>query len=339
MVSCRAAAPVSQSVRYLQRNLRQGGVQQLRAFLYAGQGSQFAGMGQDFYKEYPVFREILDSADLDFDHKKLMFEGPEEILRNTRYTQPCMAVFAAGVTAVLESLGIRPDAACGLSLGEYGALYAAGVWDTETYLCLVNFRGKAMEEAGKNHQVVMAAVVGAEAENVEKACREASGTGFVKVVNYNCPGQYVICGDQEAVAAVKEYVKKEYRAKCAVLKTSGPFHTLYMKKVGDKLKEIFRKKRFNQPRIPIAMNVTGRLFEDTEKLEDLLKMQVQSPVLFEDDLKTLISLGCDEFIEIGPGKILSGLLVKTARSMGVKVKTAAISGTDDIKTLRFSTSG
>ena len=305
----------------------------MRAFLYAGQGSQFVGMGKDLYEEFPAYRKVLDGIKLPFDHIKLMHEGPEDVLNETEYTQPCYAAFAAGVTAVLFEAGIRPDAACGLSLGEYGALYAAGVWDTNTYIDLVAFRGRVMAEAVKGLKYSMSAILGTEAGPVEEACERFSSEGFVTVANYNCPGQYVICGEEAAVSAVEEYMKENHRAKCARLNTTSPFHTSLLKSAGDRLRERFEKTSFNEPKIPIAMNVTGKLLACGDDIKVLLERQVQMSVRFEDDIKSLAEAGVTEFIEIGPGNVLSGLCRKTLRKTGVKAEIYTIQNAEDLKKL------
>ena len=169
-------------------------------FLYAGQGSQHPGMGQDLYETYPAFREVLDRAETDFDLKALCFQGPEKQLNQTRYTQPCMVAFAAGLTAVLKEMGIVPDLVAGLSLGEYSALAAAGGLETQTAISLAAFRGKAMEEAAAGHDSAMVAVLGFPREQLLEAVRESQSLGTVVIANYNCPGQIVITGLAEAVS-------------------------------------------------------------------------------------------------------------------------------------------
>ena len=169
------------------------------AFLYAGQGTQHVGMGKDLYEAYPAFRAVLDAAPVDFDLKKLCFEGPEEQLSQTQYTQPCMVAFAAGVTAVLYEKGIRPAMAAGLSLGEYSALCAAGVFTPEQAIELVAFRGKAMADAVHDRPSAMAAVLMLDRESLQKCCDAASQLGVAEIANLNCPGQIVIGGDAASV--------------------------------------------------------------------------------------------------------------------------------------------
>lgn len=300
-------------------------------FLYAGQGSQKVGMGKDFYDNYETYRDFVDSVKLDFDFKELMFNGPLEKLSQTEYTQGCMAVHAAGVTKLLLENGIKPDAACGLSLGEYGALYAAGVFDADTYVNITAFRGRVMMEAAKGCQCSMSAILGLEPGVVKEEC-DACSNGFVTVANYNCPGQYVICGDENAVTDTEERLKARRAKRCVRLNVSGPFHTKYMEPAGAALREYLEKIELNKPQIPVALNVTGSLYNG-ENLVDNLEKQVCNSVQLESDLRALINAGGDRFIEIGPGNAVSGFLRKTAKAMGVEVSVASIDSVEDFKKL------
>ena len=167
-------------------------------FLYAGQGSQHPGMGADLYEAFPAFRTVIDGTKVDFDLKKVSFKDPDGVLNQTRYTQPCMVAFAAGLTAVLAEKGVIPAAAAGLSLGEYSALHAAGVFDAATAVKLVAFRGRAMEEAAAGRESAMMAVLNLDRALLQDACDAASDLGCVVIANYNCPGQQVIGGEKAA---------------------------------------------------------------------------------------------------------------------------------------------
>ena len=263
-------------------------------FLYAGQGSQKVGMGVDMYEAYPTFKKIIDSIELDFDLKSLMFDGDDATLAKTRYTQPCMSAFAAGVTEVLKENGIQPAGTLGLSLGEYGALYAAGVFDLQSYISVTAFRGKAMEEAAKGKSTVMSAVLGLEAGKIEDICKETEG--FVEVTNYNCAGQYVICGEEAAVTKAEEKLNEAGARRCIRLNVTAPFHTKLLKEAGDKL-----------------------------------TAQAQSAIHFEDCVKTMIAEGFDSFIEIGPGNVLSGFVKKTAAALDAKVDILTIQNKEDLE--------
>src|SRR5699024_6640565 len=212
------------------------------AFLYAGQGSQHAGMGADLYASSPVFRRVLDeaAAAVDFDLKATCFEDPEGVINQTQYTQPCMVAFAAGVTAMLAEEGIRPEYAAGLSLGEYSALECAGVFDAKTAVELVAFRGKAMAKASEGLACGMTAVLALDRDRLQACCDEASALGVVQICNYNCPGQLVIGGQKAAVDRAAELAKEAGAKRCLPLKVSGPFHTSLMHPAGEALAERFQ---------------------------------------------------------------------------------------------------
>ena len=282
-------------------------------FLYAGQGSQHPGMGADLYEAFPAFREVLDAAraEVDFDLKRTCFEDPEGVLNQTRYTQPCMVAFAAGLTAVLRERGIVPAAAAGLSLGEYSALHAAGVFDARTAGRLVAFRGKAMEEAAKGHDSAMMAVLGLDREPLQAACEAAGDLGTVVIANYNCPGQLVLGGDRAAVEKAAALAKERGAKRCMPLKVSGPFHTPLMKPAGEALECYFRSVPFEAPGIPVLFNCLGREKEPGDAISALLVRQVQSSVYMEGTIRRMAALNLDALVEIGPGKALSGFVKKT----------------------------
>ena len=302
-----------------------------RVFLYAGQGSQHVGMGKDFYEEYESYRNFVDSVSADKNLKALMHEGPLEELSKTENTQACMAAFAAGITLLLKENGIVPDAACGLRLGEYGALHAAGVFDAESYVRLVSYRGKVMMEAAQGLSCSMSAVLGLAGDVIDEACRSYDGEGFVTATNFNCPGQTVICGDEVAVSNMEEALKKKGAKRCIRLNVSGPFHTHYMKTAGDALADYFKDMAFLTSEIPVVTNVTGTWIGPDDDIKKLLVMQVQNGVHLEDDLRTLIEAGYDHFIEIGPGNAMAGFLKKTAKAMGADVMVNSIDTVDDFR--------
>ena len=300
-------------------------------FLYAGQGSQKAGMGADLYEAFPEFKQVIDSISLDFDLKELMFKGEDKELAKTRYTQPCMSAFAAGVTELLKEKGIRPDGALGLSLGEYGALYAAGVFDLSSYIAITAFRGKAMEEAAEGKSTVMSAVLGLDSAKVEEICRDTEG--FVEVTNYNCAGQYVICGDEDAVKKAEEKLSEAGAKRCIRLNVTAPFHTKLLKEAGDKLKIYFENVKFAEPDITVALNLTGKLYKIGDDLKEIFAAQAQSAIHFEDCVKTMINDGFDRFIEIGPGNVLAGFVKKTAAALGTKSDIVSIQSREDVEKL------
>ena len=302
-------------------------------FLYAGQGSQRAGMGKDLYEAFPAYREVIDSLHLSFDLKAMMHEGDLETLSRTEHTQPCMAAFAAGVTAVLKKEGMMPQGACGLSLGEYGALHAAGIFGAEDYVKITEFRGREMARAAQGKVCSMSAVLGLEPLAVEEACKQCESAGFVKPVNYNCPGQCVICGEEPAVAAAEALLKEKGAKRCIRLNVGGPFHTKYMEPAAKKLRIFLEEIPFQEPKLTVALNVTGDFYNRRENLKDLLETQIQSSVHFESEIRRFLELGADTFIEIGPGNTLTGFVKKTAKAMDKKITAYAIDTAEDLKTL------
>ncbi len=282
------------------------------AFVYAGQGSQHVGMGKDFYQEFTLFAQVFDHAPVDFDLKKLCFEGPEEQLSQTRYTQPCMAAFAVGVTDLLYQEGIRPQLAAGLSLGEYSALYAAGVFSRGTVISTVALRGRAMEEAAAGLDCSMTAVLGLDREKLQQACNGAAELGVVQICNYNCPGQLVIGGEKAAVDKAGELAKELGAKRCMPLKVSGPFHTRLMKPAGDALASHFKTIDFQPMALPVYFNCLGGPMDAGDNIPALLERQVQSSVYWEDTIRRMEAEGVDTVVEIGPGKALSGFFKKTA---------------------------
>ena len=286
------------------------------AFLYAGQGSQHAGMGADLYAAFPVFKAVFDEAAsvLDFDLKSTCFEDPEGVINQTRYTQPCMVAFAAGVTAMLADAGIRPDYAAGLSLGEYSALQCAGVFDAKTAVELVAFRGQAMAKASEGLDCGMTAVLMLGREELQACCDKASDLGVVQICNYNCPGQLVIGGEKAAVDRAAELAKEAGAKRCLPLKVSGPFHTTLMHPAGDALAQRFTQVTFAPMQLPVLFNCLGREMGESASIADLLERQVQSSVYLEDTIRRLAELGVDTVVEIGPGKAISGFVKKTVGS-------------------------
>jgi [acyl-carrier-protein] S-malonyltransferase len=284
------------------------------AFLYAGQGSQYKGMGKDLYERYPAFREAFDAAELPFDLHTVCFEDPDGTLSQTEYTQPCMVAFACGVTAVLKENGICPDMAAGLSLGEYSALEAAGVFDAKTAIELVAFRGKAMADASRGIDAGMQAVLGLDADILQGCCEEASSEGIVSISNYNCPGQLVIGGESKAVEKAAALAKERGAKRCIPLKVSGPFHTSLMAPAGDALAGYFPVVNFQPMQFPVLFNTLGREKSEEDSIPELLVKQVQTSIHVDATIRRMFEEGVDTFVEIGPGTALSGFVKKTAKA-------------------------
>lgn len=290
-------------------------------FLYAGQGSQNVGMGQDLYDTYPEFKETFDNANPGFDLKDCCFNGPIEKLGQTRYTQPCMVAFAVGVTKILANNGIKPEYAAGLSLGEYSALYSAGVFDEKQVLDLVAYRGQSMEEAVTGRDVGMIAVMSLDRESIKKACQQAheefkdSEFNVAEVANYNTPVQVTVSGDTPVITRAGEIMTEMGAKRIVPVAVSGPFHTSLMKPAGDKLAERFKNENFGDMSFPVIFNSTGKELEAGKTIPEMLEIQVQSSVYFEDTIRYMIEQGVDTFVEIGPGKTLSGFVKKIDRAL------------------------
>ena len=298
------------------------------AILYAGQGSQHPGMGKDLYEAYPAFRAAFDAAELDFDLKRTCFEDPDGVLNQTEYTQPCMVAFAAGVTAVLKENGVQADTLAGLSLGEYSALEAAGVFTAKQAVELAAYRGKAMADAAKGIDCGMTAVLNLDRDALAKCCAEAADLGVVQICNYNCPGQLVIGGEKAAVDKAAELAKAAGARRCLPLKVSGPFHTTLMAPAGDALAKRFASETFGAMQTPVLFNCLGREKTDAESIPALLEKQVQSSVYMEDTLRRLGELGVTDILEVGPGKALSGFVKKT---LGADVHCTAVETAEELE--------
>lgn len=305
-------------------------------FLYAGQGSQKEGMGIDFYQEFEPYRNLIDSLEVTVKGKgikQLMEEATLKELSDTAITQPMMAAFGAGVTKILREKGIYPAAACGLSLGEYGALYAAGVFDEKEYIDITAHRGAYMAEASAVADFKMTAVLGLDKSTTEEICGQGEKFGYVKIVNYNCPGQYVIGGEERAVEEAEKLLKEAGAKRLVTLNVSGPFHTVFMKPAAEKLEAYLETIHFKNPKIPVAYNCLGGFSKEDSEIKKLLKKQIQSSVYFEQNIQTFLEAGYENFLEIGPGNTLSSFVKKTAASLGKKVKVITIDKVSDLEKL------
>ena len=298
------------------------------AWLYAGQGSQVPGMGRDFYENFPEVRDIFDSPAAGFDLRELCFEADAVMLSQTRYTQPCMAAFALAVTRLLKKRGLTPDFTAGLSLGEYSALHASGVFDVTTVLSLLAFRGIAMECSASGVTSRMSAVLGLSEKLVRQGVAAAAQYGVVSCTNINCPGQIVIGGEESAVLQAEANCMELGAKRCLPINTSGPFHTPLMETASLALQGRFTIEAFSPQQIPVIFNVTGELSSDSE-IPLLLCEQVKSPVLFEKTICTLVDLGVTDIIEIGPGRTLTGFVRKTAP----EIRVITIENIEDLEKL------
>ncbi|WCF10225.1 ACP S-malonyltransferase [Paenibacillus thiaminolyticus] len=290
------------------------------AFVFPGQGSQEVGMGKDVYDAVPAAREAFEIADrvLGFPLTEMIFEGPESDLKQTSNTQPALLATSWALYQAMERHGIRPDYVAGHSLGEYGALVAAGVLRFEDAIAIVRQRGQFMEQAVPSGQGAMAAVLGAERERLGALCDDISAAGTpVEMANLNCPGQIVVSGSREGIDAAVERGKEAGAKRVIPLEVSGPFHSAMMKPAAERLGEALRAIEMQDARVPVIANVTARPVTEAEQIRGLLVEQVFSPVLWEDSVRYLIDQGVDTFVEIGSGKVLSGLIKKIDRSVRI----------------------
>lgn len=282
------------------------------AYLFPGQGSQSVGMGKSHYKSNRDFASYVDRANeiLGFDLKQIMFEGPEEKLKQTEFTQP--AIFLHSV-ALYNSLDANPDMVAGHSLGEFSALVACGAVRFEDALKIVRRRGELMQQAGEENPGTMAAVIGMDDEVVERICEQASEEISKEVIaaNYNCPGQLVISGDVEAVEKAVELLKEEGCRLAKMLPVSGAFHSSLMQPAYDGLKESLESLEISTPNCPIYSNYTAEPTAAPEEVRSNLLNQLLNPVRWTQTLQHMDENGADSFIEVGPGSVLQGLVKRT----------------------------
>ena len=289
------------------------------AFLFPGQGAQKAGMGQDFYEKYPSARQIFDQASqwLSLDMKALCFEKNDR-LNLTEYTQAALVTTCLAMEKVVEECGLHPDITAGLSLGEYCAIAVSGGMSVKDAIVTVRKRGILMEHAVPAGEGSMAAVIGLDADKIQNAI---AGTK-AEIANYNCPGQIVISGKKECVQEAMEVLKEAGARRTLLLNVSGPFHSKLLKGAGDKLMKDLEKVTFDKVKYPYVANCTAEYVDENTSsgyIKELLSKQVYSSVRFEQSVRKMIADGYDTFVEVGPGKTLSGFVKKIAKSMEKEV--------------------
>jgi [acyl-carrier-protein] S-malonyltransferase len=287
------------------------------AFLFPGQGSQTVGMGKGFAEKDRDVADIFRTADevLGFPLSDLIFAGPQETLTETVNAQPAILTASFAFFAKVKEAGLKADYVAGHSLGEYTALVAAGALSFPDAVKIVRERGRLMEEAVPSGQGTMAAILGMDREKLEEVVKAASTPEEpVELANINCPGQIVISGKTPAVKKAAERTKAEGAKRAVFLEVSGPFHSSLMKPAAEKFAGFLAGFPLRDPEIPVIANVTAKPVRDGEQIRKSLIEQLYSPVLWEDSIRTLIGLGVDTFVEIGPGKVLTGLVKKIDRS-------------------------
>ena len=297
------------------------------AFIFPGQGAQYIGMGKDFYEQIPVSKEMFDLASeaAGLDVAALCFEENDRI-NITEYTQIAMLTMEVALLKAVLEKGYQPDVTAGLSLGEYGAITAAGVMCPEDVFKVVRKRGIYMQEAVPTGGA-MTAVLGLGAAQIEAVCEETEGC--VSIANYNCPGQIVITGEAEAVGKAAEALAAAGAKRCVPLNVSGPFHSRMLTGAGEKLGEALKDVTVHDIQIPYLANVTGDYVTDREQVKPLLTQQVSSSVRWQQSVEKMIADGVDTFVEIGPGKTLSGFM----RKINKDVKTINIEKIEDLEKL------
>ncbi len=289
------------------------------AFIFAGQGAQKSGMGKELAESFPTAMKVFDEANeaLGFDIKDMIWNGGDEILMITENTQPCIVTVSAACLAILEEKGICADMVAGLSLGEYTAHIASGSMKFKDAVRLVRKRGKFMQEAVPVGEGAMAAVLGMADGDVEECCRLAEDAGYVAPANYNCPGQLVIAGEVKAVERACEICKEKGAKRAKTLPVSAPFHCEMLKNAADKLETELSQVEVGEMQIPLITNSTADFVRSKEDIKPSLVRQVTSPVRWEATVRKMIAEGVDTFIEIGPGKALSGFVGRISKDVRV----------------------
>ena len=288
----------------------------MKGYIFPGQGSQFTGMCHDLFIKYDNVKPLFKRAEtiLGFDISKIMFEGTKEELTQTKVTQPAIFIHSMAILKVLED-SFKPDLVAGHSLGEFSSLVAAGVLNFEDGLRLVSIRAKAMQKSCESTNGTMAAILGLDNSIIEEICSNIEGT--VVAANYNCPGQVVISGEVSAVKNACEKLSETGARRALILPVGGAFHSELMKDAKDELSKAINETSFNSPICPIYQNVNGKPEHLVDNIKRNLISQLTSPVKWTQSVNKMIEDGCQDFIEIGPGKVLQGLIKKINRDTNI----------------------
>lgn len=284
-----------------------------RAFLFPGQGAQIVGMGKDIYEKYEEARKIYDLASKisGIDIAKLCFEGPEEELNKTENTQIAILVTSLAILEILKKYKVEAQIAAGLSLGEYGALIYSGILSFEDGINLIKKRGYYMGNYIPDEKYLMAAVIGMDSEKIEEICNELKKENkFVVPANYNCSVQTAISGEETAVKEAMEKLKEAGAKRVIPLKTSGPFHTIKLEKAKEAYSKELENIKFNNSNIKVIKNIDGTFYNENDDIKNILANHIISPVRFDKTMKLMMQEGIEEYVEIGPGKTLTGFIKK-----------------------------
>lgn len=299
-------------------------------FLFPGQGSQSVGMGKDIYEEYEEARKIYEEVQniTKIDIAKISFEGEEEILNQTKYTQLAILTESLAILEILKQNGIKCEISAGLSLGEYSALINSNALSFEEGVKIVKKRGEYMQDLLPKGEWQMAAIMGLSDEQVEEVCKNVK-SGFVVPANYNTEGQVAISGEKQGIEEAEAIAKEMGAKKVRVLKTAGPFHTEKLKESSDALRKELENVTINKFETKVIKNLDGDFYKDTDNVKEILASHIVNPVRFSKTIKTMLDNGIDTFIEIGPGKTLSGFVKRTPTDKEVKILNI-----NDVQTLK-----
>ena len=287
-------------------------------FVFPGQGSQFVGMGKDYYEKYECVRNVYDKASqiLGFDIAKLSFEGPEEELNQTKNTQLAILVMSLAISELLKQNNIEANISAGLSLGEYSALIYSNIISFEDGIKIVQKRGTYMQEYLPQGNWSMAAILGLDDNTIEEVCKKVT-SGFVVPANYNCQGQVAISGEKQAVEEAMDLLKQAGAKRAIELKTSGPFHTIKLQKASEEFAKCLQNVQFNEPKVDIIKNLDGRIYSKEDNINQILEKHKIGPVSFDKAIDLMKDIGIDAYVEIGPGKALSGFVKRELEDANV----------------------